>query len=502
MRFPFILIFISFFLAFCSSDFEFESISSGVSSDESQEDAELEEDEEEITAVRPAVISGSYLVCEPVGKNEANQTLDISCHFEKEDGTVLTEIPLVEGDLEVVNEHGENVGLGFAKNSEGKVFIQAILDESSHIKITLKSLDGVEIDAPQEDEQRLIHIISAEEIVLTPEEVQIQGEAKLEEQAPDEASVNEETTSQQSEEKTSQQSEETAQAEVESEVTEEAELNCDAMTPQGGWLLVPGDLDYQTEDFCVMKYEAKCSLENGESCSTVAASESPISQANGSPWANISQLSAITECESLGPGYRLIGNQEWMTISTNAASISENWSNSLVGDGELNRGHSDANPDQGCAANLDDSLAYVEGDCSGLNTGTFNQRRTHLLSTGKVIWDMAGNVREWVDEFIPDDKPAPNVAAYSESPDVTGTASMPKEALIPTNAVKPFWNDSWTSAQSIGQYESGIIGTGGALSRGGDRSGRALTGLFYARLAMDQNYSNFHIGFRCVYSVP
>ena len=95
----------------------------------------------------------------------------------------------------------------------------------------------------------------------------------------------------------------------------------------GTWVLVPGDATYGTKDFCVMKYEAKCSNTWGDLCTI--ASDSPISQAANTPWTEIDQRDAKTECASLGKGYHLITNDEWMTIAANIAAQASNWSGSI-----------------------------------------------------------------------------------------------------------------------------------------------------------------------------
>ena len=100
----------------------------------------------------------------------------------------------------------------------------------------------------------------------------------------------------------------------------------------GDWVLVEGNSDYGTEDFCVMKYEAK-------NISGVATS-----QASSSPWAYITQYDASAKCRSLGDGFDLISNDQWMTIATNIANESSNWITGTVGTGALNRGHSDSTP--------------------------------------------------------------------------------------------------------------------------------------------------------------
>lgn len=273
---------------------------------------------------------------------------------------------------------------------------------------------------------------------------------------------------------------------------------CLGLENSGSWVLVPGDGDYATDDFCVMKYEAK---NNGGS---------PSSVSSGTPWVSINQGDAKAKCESLGAGYHLITNPEWMTIAANAAGLGSNWSSGSVGGGELARGHSDEIPNQVCGADADDAKAYVDGSsCSGLSSGTFNQRRTHYLSNGEVVWDLSGNVYDMVDYFNKDDKPGVPSAGYiTEFPAVTPTATTPLSHLIPTNAVKSYWNDSWDKTQSIGMYWRGDSGTKGVLVRGGEfddsQSGNTVSwaGLFAADFDVGLTETRTDTGFRCTVSVP
>ena len=153
---------------------------------------------------------------------------------------------------------------------------------------------------------------------------------------------------------------------------------CDKLT--GDWVSVPGDSDYGTFDFCVMKYEAK----NVSSAATSVASDTP--------WVYISVTNAETQCQSIGA--QLISNDQWDTIATNISNQASNWSDSSVGSGDLNTGHSDNSPSSPLAASTDSNACSGTGQtCDDVSWDS--QKRTHTLSNGEVIWDIAGNVHEW-----------------------------------------------------------------------------------------------------------
>ena len=105
----------------------------------------------------------------------------------------------------------------------------------------------------------------------------------------------------------------------------------DSQTSSGrcpsGYVKVPGSNRYGTEEFCVMKYEAK-NDGNGK----------PVSQASGTPWVDIDQFNARRECRSLGSEYHLITEKEWMTIVENAMLQKENWADTNIGSRVSNGG--------------------------------------------------------------------------------------------------------------------------------------------------------------------
>ena len=283
-------------------------------------------------------------------------------------------------------------------------------------------------------------------------------------------------------------------------------LDCASISVGGTWIMVPGNPDYGTNDFCVMKYEAKCTEALGTDCAI--ATHSPISQAANRPWVSIKQPYTVTECASLGKGFHLMTNDEWMTIGANIVNVGSNWSSGTVGSGHLYRGHSDNSPTVPCPADNDDNKAYVEDDAGnsctayskdGTEDDENTQRRTHTLSNGQVIWDIAGNADEWVQYFNEVDKATPVTHDWYEySLPVVGTSAMPLTDLIPQIAI----DNGWDSSNSIGKY----------LSRpnGGDRGGMRRGSNYYRgdkvgvfAIHMDPpSTQGTSLGFRCVISVP
>ncbi len=258
----------------------------------------------------------------------------------------------------------------------------------------------------------------------------------------------------------------------------------------GTWIAVPGDSIYGTNGFCVQKYIPS------------NVSSVPTSQTGTAPWVNITQTASQTACSNLGTGYHLITNPEWMTIAANIANTASNWSNGVVGSGTMSRGHSDNSPASACAANASDANAWVETNCTGQTQGAlaFNQRRTQNLSNGNVIWDIGGNVWQWVDKYDPNGKPGTATNAWNEySTTWTDTANWPRSALVPLNSVQNWWNNSWNSTQSIGQFYPSTNGAGGALLRGANWNDGAGAGPFAVDLHYAPSHAYADIGLRCAW---
>ena len=260
------------------------------------------------------------------------------------------------------------------------------------------------------------------------------------------------------------------------------------------YIRVPGNSLYNTNNFCVMKYEAKTGLIDQ---STVKAT----TQAAGTPQVEISQIDAIEACNKNNTegytGYGLINNAEWMTIARNIEAQVSNWRNGSVGstdllDGGLFIGNSDGSYDEDIlAANIDDTQGY-EGTN---NSSTSNQKRTHILSNGEVIWDLSGNVWEWTSDTIQgQDKPNNSLGSlWQEWTDISNFGTLSYDLLRPSN-------NTWNSTQNMGQYIAGTVTgtTDFAFLRGGAKYYAQQAGVFALGLDSTPETTGTLIGFRCV----
>lgn len=289
------------------------------------------------------------------------------------------------------------------------------------------------------------------------------------------------------------------------------------------YISVPGNTIYDTNGFCIMKYEAKLMYDdiiigdgninneaiydfNAKFGGVDEAKFKAISNKAGRPWVRItrginastsSSQGAIEACKNLGESYNLITNAQWQTIARNieaqTTGDTNNWGVDENGDTILNHGHGDGDPNQSC----DVFQESVEGSCSNSNNETdFAEKRTHTLSNGEVIWDMAGNVREWVKDNNTDLVNGGVTAHWSEASFLSTTQlTFGPLTLVPASCSNP----SGGIRCGLGKLTDNSTG---AVLRGGDYQSPLRAGVFGVYLGFGPNLKSGIVGFRCVYHPP
>jgi hypothetical protein len=281
--------------------------------------------------------------------------------------------------------------------------------------------------------------------------------------------------------------------------------------PDGYLAVGPNEL-LGTAAFCVMRFEAKAWLDDGDrvvqdaelagdgcdvGCLPNWAGDAylPASVPAARPWREVKIVAASRACRSLGAGYDLISNPEAMAVAREIERVAANWFGGVAGTGRLPEGRTGAGGRDGLL-DVQNALDPYDGtghDGTELPGAGWEQRRALLLASGESIWDFSGNVQEWIDWAIDGDlDPAP------ECP--------PKGYLEITSFVCP----GFTAADydsSTGTYDSGegvgqvLGGAGRAMRRGGQIGDvtTAIAGIYGFNVNRDATFTAPGTGFRCVY---
>ena len=265
-----------------------------------------------------------------------------------------------------------------------------------------------------------------------------------------------------------------------------------------GFVAVPANPSVGVgEDFCVMKYEAKI-LSKDDGASEYSIASVPDSRSSGTPWVGISRDQAITACQSLNglfggnENYDLVSNAQWQAIARNIESVASNWLAGVVGidqmtNNGINQGHSNNNPTGALAASSDDNESCIgtNQSCS-LMTWT-PQRRTHRLSNDEIIWDLAGNVWEWVKD---------NSSSTSGADDFI---SKQANAEYVVSRWGPLGNYQAADSSTLGLGFGFLNHGAGSILRGGAWDGDSVSGIFAAYLSEVPSTQHPKYGLRCVF---
>jgi hypothetical protein len=291
-----------------------------------------------------------------------------------------------------------------------------------------------------------------------------------------------------------------------------------APTEGGEFVLVHGNSDLGTDDFYVMKYEAKFFNSSGKngggpyytlSLTTSTGDFYLISKPETNPVGYASYNP--DQCYTLmGSNFSSVSNAQWTTIARNLEQVSSNWFGGVVGTNFMYLGHSDGGSDGGInnyrvrEATSDDSDGYYKtgenttscdgsfyefsaGDDTTTGLACAGQRRTLYLSTDEVIWDFAGNVAELLVETC---------NGHPIWDTVSGVREWTFTDLLDDEKGLAGPLGSYNSSHGIGKFEGC---SANSFLRGGSSVTGINSGVYHLDLTTPGN-GWASMGLRCVYN--
>jgi hypothetical protein len=266
------------------------------------------------------------------------------------------------------------------------------------------------------------------------------------------------------------------------------------------YMPVQGNPLLGTGDFCVMRVEAR-----------QMPGEIPFVDYETAPWQCTWGSGNRKSCRKVPLVHGvcdLMSNRQWMTIARDIEATDANWSGGVVGSGKINQGHSDASPDRPLSIQ-DPNDPWDQTDPEGFTT-PWSQKRTHILSSGEVIWDFAGGVSETVlwEGGTYEYSLGPNTCESGwkdlfsmDCPDLNPLDYLPANpANIP---IAEYTGINYGIGKIYGTTEEKrAAGSGGSAIRGGDYHGNLnglqASGIYNLDFHLGPGDINYYVGFRCV----
>ena len=286
------------------------------------------------------------------------------------------------------------------------------------------------------------------------------------------------------------------------------------------WFIpVPWNPDFPYADgsvkwFCVAKYEMSCANVtepdsnawstgwNTIDWSTHSGNCQLVSRPGLYPIADITEWEAIEACKRIWG--HLITNNEWMTIARNIESVASNWSSGKVWEGYIYNGVSDS--DKWCWDTDNTKSIYTDLPRDrAAKTGpgwveSCDKKRVLTLSNWQQIWDLAGNVWEYVNKANTLDWSNYNVGQTSiwwASPD----DAWDTDGIYSGEDMLKYWSILWLWSDAGMGSVYYAKGTGDNVFRRGNAAlGTRYTGIFSILLSSTDKNRYTGTSFRCVIS--
>jgi len=229
-----------------------------------------------------------------------------------------------------------------------------------------------------------------------------------------------------------------------------------------GFVWVPGSAKYGTlPGFCVMSGEARYADSDGDGLASIRE----IVNTDKAIWTDVSQGEAKLACQSLGDGYHLVSENEWMTMAENIIRVVAN---------DIDE------EEDGLQLATDPSALSGTSPWQGEEDGA-SSSVAFVLSNDYIVYELVGGVSEWTDQMVTQAgvlKPVMN--AWQEYYEITDYQGF--------NIAPPYY---YNSANNIGRV---FTGDNDNALRGFVRGAAAL---FDLNLSYSPIEATSTIGFRC-----
>jgi hypothetical protein len=226
------------------------------------------------------------------------------------------------------------------------------------------------------------------------------------------------------------------------------------------------------------------------SVDNLTTTHKPVSHFNKKPWTT-SMINSWGMCDNLNSEtlridkdndqnsdgtYALTSNPEWMTMARDIESVAVNWTSEIVGEGCIKQGN--INQDylcNGIQSGFNGTNFNIYAVPSGLTSST-DQLAKLIFSNGEEIWDLTGNLSEWVD-WLPNN--GATAVSWATRAHQSGDYYAVEFNNLDTNIdiTDQMFPDSWSpldgslnGANGVGRYfglQRDLVQPGGAAIRGG-----------------------------------
>ncbi|NUJ97435.1 prepilin-type N-terminal cleavage/methylation domain-containing protein [Candidatus Gracilibacteria bacterium] len=287
-----------------------------------------------------------------------------------------------------------------------------------------------------------------------------------------------------------------------------------------GFVGVPGDSNFNQKGFCLSAYEMSynekdplvlagvsglSSIDTDWNVYDYFSGKNIASRRGGYPITSITQGEAIEACKSMGEGYHLVTENEWMAMARNVELEGENWTGGEVLDGYITNGNSN-DSSHGCSIDLSNpSDPEYTGRRWAAPVGfksndSCNETRKYVLSNSSVLRDIGGNVSEHVNKANTVDGSNYNFGDLSLGSSTSTVAWNDSDIVSARSLHGPLLALNGLS-HGIGNvgYPAGV--SNNVIIRGGGcmPCGAEDTGLYGLELNHDENTEGVSFGFRCAY---